>query len=734
MENKSPKLSLKQYALLKWMLGAGMGLVSVSTVFNLSGYSYIPAIIAFTCISVSLFWPAGFARLPNIVWRVYAIGIIPLMAMDVIARDTVAALLNLNTWLIIYRALNHQKRREELQLVLLCLFLLIMTGILTASLLFGVQMFVFFGLAISFLVVSSITQCSSELDGESDKKDGWNAALVLSTFRILFRSRYLFTGTLIYCFLIGLSSLVFLVVPRVEVENKVTLFELKSNESLSGFSDNIRLGDVTSIKNDASIALRVDVNSSKGVPVDPYWRMLVLDTYQNGSFSVSNGLQDKLRNTMASPFNTVRYWPDKRFSQVPSREDRDRWTVFVEPGASRYLPIVGTFEHLTFSQLDKLFMAADIHSFALSKVSSKMFSFQLEGVDFSGKIEDYGLMSSVLYNSAERRKLLRSEELTYPVTLLQLPADKKARKIFSNTAKSIIGGDSLNALEFARRAVEFLGEKHDYSMDIELPSLEEAGVEDPVARWLNSDLDGHCEFFASSLVLMARSAGFPARVAVGYRGGEWNSYENYFMVRNADAHAWCEIYDGEGNWVRVDPTPGSSSVSDVRSVQQQAALGVTGSKAYLDSLKMLWYRRVVNFDEQAQREAALQLKDFLLAYIETAESWLTNAVEYFYRWIREPWGIGRIIYFTFLAVLLVVAICIQNRLTLNYKELIFATFRRGDPIRRKAGRILSRLDAVDKKDWSDAKRKILLDLQTLRYGAKERWPNARMTFKGSKQL
>ena len=65
---------------------------------------------------------------------------------------------------------------------------------------------------------------------------------------------------------------------------------------------------------------------------------------------------------------------------------------------------------------------------------------------------------------------------------------------------------------------------------------------------------GFCEHYASAYVFMMRAAGVPARVVVGYQGGEYNPNGNYVAVRQFDAHAWAEIWlEGQG-WVRVDPT------------------------------------------------------------------------------------------------------------------------------------------------------------------------------------
>src|SRR5690606_4532283 len=65
---------------------------------------------------------------------------------------------------------------------------------------------------------------------------------------------------------------------------------------------------------------------------------------------------------------------------------------------------------------------------------------------------------------------------------------------------------------------------------------------------------GFCEHFASSFAFFMRAAGVPARVVVGYQGGEIHPDDGYLIVRQYDAHAWAEVWlEGRG-WVRIDPT------------------------------------------------------------------------------------------------------------------------------------------------------------------------------------
>ncbi len=77
---------------------------------------------------------------------------------------------------------------------------------------------------------------------------------------------------------------------------------------------------------------------------------------------------------------------------------------------------------------------------------------------------------------------------------------------------------------------------------------------DPLDDLLFNTRAGFCGHYASAFVTLMRAASVPARVVTGYLGGEWNPIGGYFVVRQADAHAWAEVWlEGRG-WTRIDPT------------------------------------------------------------------------------------------------------------------------------------------------------------------------------------
>ena len=66
--------------------------------------------------------------------------------------------------------------------------------------------------------------------------------------------------------------------------------------------------------------------------------------------------------------------------------------------------------------------------------------------------------------------------------------------------------------------------------------------------------EGFCEHIASAFVVLMRAMDIPSRIVTGYQGGERNTVDNFWVVRQSDAHAWAEVWLAGRGWVRVDPT------------------------------------------------------------------------------------------------------------------------------------------------------------------------------------
>jgi transglutaminase-like putative cysteine protease len=132
---------------------------------------------------------------------------------------------------------------------------------------------------------------------------------------------------------------------------------------------------------------------------------------------------------------------------------------------------------------------------------------------------------------------------------LQLPADLPSRD--RALAERITAG--LTTTYDRAAAVQTWLQTHT-EYDLDAPP-EPEGV-DAVDHFLFETRRGFCEHIASAMVLLLRESGVPARFVVGFGAGERNPLTGYFDVREADAHAWVEVFYPGIGWMPYDPTFG----------------------------------------------------------------------------------------------------------------------------------------------------------------------------------
>jgi len=91
-----------------------------------------------------------------------------------------------------------------------------------------------------------------------------------------------------------------------------------------------------------------------------------------------------------------------------------------------------------------------------------------------------------------------------------------------------------------------------YTLDLPTPPLGR-----DVADYFLFDLrQGYCDYYATAMVVLARAAGLPARLAVGYASGTYDAPKAHYVVTEADAHSWVEVYFPSYGWVEFEPTGG----------------------------------------------------------------------------------------------------------------------------------------------------------------------------------
>jgi hypothetical protein len=153
--------------------------------------------------------------------------------------------------------------------------------------------------------------------------------------------------------------------------------------------------------------------------------------------------------------------------------------------------------------------------------------------------------------------------------------------------------------------------QYHYSLSLDFVRQREL---DPIEDFVANHHTGHCEYFASALVMMLRSQGIPARMVIGYKGGDFNTFGGYYQVRQKHAHAWVEALvpsrdvpewdmagakSASGVWYRLDPTPSSSIATGA--IAEDGPLDRVGE--VFDYVELLWRDYVLSLNSAKQKDS-----------------------------------------------------------------------------------------------------------------------------------
>ena len=719
---KRPELTFDELCHLKWLLGGLLTLLSLGAMLYMDIEAWTLMSVTALVTIATMLWPELPGRVPAVVHLLAFPVIVSFFAVDVwLKTELLPAMVRLDILLLLYRNLGYRQRRDDLQVVVLGLFLVIVAGVLTVSLAFATQILVYTACALALLLVITLTDSAGGAASRAPippgqvppwvgHADGW---LLLRRLRQVTDWRVAMLGAVLFVGVVAVSAMLFLAIPRFQIENGMFLDRFVSKKTKTGFNDEIRFGDVTEIQQDNSIALSVDVSDESLVPAAPYWRMIVLDRYAGGTFKLSGELRAQefvwnLTDTKVDGF------------ALPPKGASAYWTFYLESGVSRHLPLLGRFGTLTFRDVQTFRAASRLGLVSLRDEPVTMTAYRVEDFEPGPLLPDEKF--------AERwRGLARPEERRRELQA-RLSVEEPDHLALIGAVAEATGGEDLAAPEFARRVSAWLKRNHVYSLNPVIP----AGDGDPLVRWLRSREGGHCEMFAGSLVLLARTAGFPARVVTGFRGGTWNGYSHNFTIRNSDAHAWAEIFDeASGAWLRTDPLAieASSQSGEVRGEAAVASRLDRSWTARFDSLRIFWYRQIVSFDQRSQAETVSAVKAAAKNSSRRLREIAAETVAAIKEWIGGPWDAQRL-----LGALAAVAAAVG--LVWGWREFGHAWWRdmrgdrgarHGDPVRREAARWIARL-AREESPTAEAARS-LVELHRLRFGARATWSEPQKVFR-----
>lgn len=394
-----------------------------------------------------------------------------------------------------------------------------------------------------------------------------------------------------------LAAPIFLLMPRVA--RGISRHGLLPTEALSGFSDTVRLGEVARVKLNPQVVMRVRVTSPYGEESRSLrWRGVTLDHYDGHSWHVSNEGREQITR-----------WREAFSVDVKPRLPLTEQRFFIEP-----LDISTVFvapRPIFVSGLPELSRDANDGLWTNPHRYHKL---------------DYTVASDIITPSDV--ELARAHTRDYPRELreryTQLPDDFDPRL----TALAVeVTKNATTTIDMARRLEHHLRTTYNYTLDLQ--PVEEG---DPVADFLFNARAGHCEYFASALVLLLRARRIPARLVNGFQMGEYNQAVDVYTVRQSDAHSWVEAYFPPYGWIAFDPTPPAGL-----SVYDDGWLAWL--RQYSEAVEMMWLEQIVGFDTNKQIALALAAQRWLLSYERHLSwhwpEWITDL-----SWRVDDWRAG----------------------------------------------------------------------------------------------
>jgi transglutaminase-like putative cysteine protease len=186
-------------------------------------------------------------------------------------------------------------------------------------------------------------------------------------------------------------------------------------------------------------------------------------------------------------------------------------------------------------------MAIDLQSEAAWRSFDDLFGIQMKQSDSYHALSMIPLVDERTLRAAGQRypDWLRERYLALPSTV----PDRVRALAVELTASEPTPYDRVKAIERYLRTFP-------YSLDVPHPPSSR-----DVADYFLFDLkQGYCDYYATTMVVLTRAAGVPARLAMGYASGTYNLNSKRFVVTEADAHSWVEIYFPDIGWVPFEPT------------------------------------------------------------------------------------------------------------------------------------------------------------------------------------
>lgn len=501
----------------------------------------------------------------------------------------VLASIHLLLFATVVRLFSARSRRDYVFLAMLALAAMLASAILTVNTTFLAALAVFTTLAVSTFAGLEIWRSSegavtTPMEANSAAARRLHSSLWITSLCVAI-------GTLV------LGAAIFFLIPRFTA-GYLSALNLQPT-LLTGFTDNVRLGQIGQIKRSSSVVMRIRVEGNPLRAADTYWRGVALVRFDGRRWSTP----PQESTVVESDSSEVYRFPPPALP--PEEVQPLRYSVLMEPLATNALFLAPWPIEVRgrFGDANGQPALAPHHGYLVVDGTGSVFT----GSQNSLRIQ-YDALSETLRIPPAKLRLAGAD---YPEairnTYLQLPAlDPRIPQLaLQATAQQANPYDKTAAME------RYLRANYGYTLDLNGPQ-----PANPLAYFLFERRAGHCEYFASAMVIMLRTRGIPARYITGFLPGQFNDVGRDYIVRASDAHSWVEAYFPSYGWVAFDPTPPGAPAS--HGMLERLSF-------YVDWLQYAWSEWVINYDvghqitlarnlEQSTRDWSAQWKSIYGAY------------------------------------------------------------------------------------------------------------------------
>lgn len=566
-------------------------------------------------------------RLREWMWRALAIAYVPFIFVDAsaLSGSRVLALVHMTLFVSAAKLFQNKRDRDWVFLYLIAFFQVLLAAALTFNTTFIASLVAFLFFFISTLAAFEIRRARREVtsignevitsigqprrvkykikDAPSQKAAG--------------RVRYLVSASLAQVAIVAMLTLpFFFLIPRFGGGGVASGFG--EGQAITGFSETVELGDVASIKDSKRVVMRVQL----GARPTRYlrWRGVALDYYDGRKWTIRDSARRSSHST-GGKFTQGEGWIENAESNVLHIVV----TLPEQPDPRQYLLeqrfILEPLKINTLFAAHRLVQVRGPIPTLLKQDTGAVSALNLKGrVTYTARSDtrvptEQGLRadSTIFYpNKVKDFEKIKDFYLQKP---LLDPRIKQLTEEKTRNEKTVY--------DKARAVENYLKTAFDYTLDL-TPTKE-----DPLAEFLFDLRKGHCEYFATAMVIMLRAIGIPARIVNGFQMGEYNDLNDLYTVREHDAHSWVEVYFPQADaWIEFDPTP-PAGINDYSHSGLWSVL-----RKYMEAAEVFWLDYIVTLDSEEQatimvelQQRLLAVKDKMLGYYQAAKLWVTLRVK-----------------------------------------------------------------------------------------------------------